>query len=198
MTEEKAPPSLDPARHALLLDFDGSLVDFALTPDAIVVRPETIALLGRLSQRLNGALAIVSGRQIADIDRRLAPLKLSISGVHGLEFRLGGGETTKAPVSGELAEARRRLAQELGPNDRILLEDKGGALVLHIRANPDQRARAERLARRAATNSRRCRWLVVTPFTKFVSRASPRLTQWNNSCTLPPSADASLSSWGMI
>ena len=148
MTDQE-PPTLDPARHALFLDFDGSLVDFALLPHKIVVRPDTIALLESTSCRMDGALAIVTGRRIADIDHHLAPLKLPVSGVHGLEFRSKVGETRRSPISEELEEARRRLIQGLGPNDPIYAEDKHGALVLHFRMHPEQEFRAERLAESA-------------------------------------------------
>ena len=93
------------------------------------------------------------------MDQHLAPLKLPASGVHGLEFRSTPGEIRRTPVSEELEEARRRLMQELSPNDRIYLEDKGGALVLHFRMHPDQE-----IARRApggtvpSTGSTRCTW----------------------------------------
>jgi trehalose 6-phosphate phosphatase len=148
MPDAVEPPPLDSLRHALFLDFDGSLVEFALTPDRIVVLPETIALLASASKSLQGALAIVSGRQISDIDRHLAPLRLPVSGVHGLEFR-NTGETMKVTISGELQRARRRLSSHIGADDPIFMEDKGGALVLHYRAHPDQRTRAEALAREA-------------------------------------------------
>ena len=150
MTKERTPPRLDPARHALFLDFDGSLVDFALTPDEIAVKPETLALLDDLFRRFNGALAIVTGRRIADVDRHLAPLRLPVSGVHGLEFRARPEEVKRKPVSEELAEVRRRLGEVIRANDRIYVEDKGGALVLHFRAHPEQALRAETLARNAA------------------------------------------------
>jgi trehalose 6-phosphate phosphatase len=148
--EYRTPPPLDPERNALFLDFDGSLVDFALTPDRVVVLPETIALLAALRLRLGGALAIVTGRRIADIDHHLSPLRLPISGVHGLEFRPDDGDTTAASVSDELQVARRRLEVDIGPSDPIFVEDKGGALVLHFRASPDQRRRAASCARKAA------------------------------------------------
>jgi trehalose 6-phosphate phosphatase len=149
VTNKSTPPPLDAAGNALFLDFDGSLVDFALLPHKIVVRPETIALLENTSRRMNGALAIVTGRRIADVDRHLAPLKLAASGVHGLEFRAGAGETRRIPVSEELEEARRRLLHELSTNDPVYLEDKQGALVLHYRMHPDQKVRAGRLAEHA-------------------------------------------------
>jgi len=147
--EYNAPPPIDAKRHALFLDFDGSLVDFALTPDRVVVFPATIALLAAVRRRLSGALAIVTGRRIADIDHHLSPLRLPVSGVHGLEFRADDGDTTAASISDELMVARRRLEVEIGPSDPIFVEDKGGALVLHFRASPDQRMRAARCAGQA-------------------------------------------------
>jgi trehalose 6-phosphate phosphatase len=146
MEKSTPPPSVDPVRNALFLDFDGSLVDFALLPEKIVVRPDTITLLDNTHRRMNGALAIVTGRRIANIDQHLAPLRLPAAGVHGLEFRAGAGETRRTPVSEELEEARRRLLQALSPNDPVYLEDKHGALVLHYRMHPDQEVRAGRLA----------------------------------------------------
>ena len=140
------PPILDPVRHALFLDFDGSLVGFAMTPDEIVVRPEMIHILERLYRRFEGALAIVTGRHIADVDEHLVPLKLPASGVHGLEFRSKPDEIRIAPISEELAEVRRRLAHAVPRHDPVYVEDKGGAFVLHFRQHPDQETRAGRIA----------------------------------------------------
>jgi trehalose 6-phosphate phosphatase len=149
MRESGPPPPLDPGRDALFLDFDGTFVDFAPEPDAIVLRPGSIELLQAVSRRLGGALALVSGRKVADLDRFLAPLRLPASGVHGQEFRPAPDDFRVTPPSPELDEARRRLAVLIGPGDLLRLEDKGGALVLHFRQHPDQRDRAEALARRA-------------------------------------------------
>jgi trehalose 6-phosphate phosphatase len=140
------PPVLDPRQHALFIDFDGSLVGLAMTPDEIVVKPQTIMLLEKLLRGFGGAIAIVTGRRIADVDEHLAPLRLPASGVHGLEFRARPNEIKAAPVSEELSEVRRRLAEALPRNDRIYVEDKGGALVLHFRQHPEQEARAQRIA----------------------------------------------------
>lgn len=148
--ENIPPPPLDPRRHALFLDFDGSIVDFAPTPDTIVLMPGTIALLENLSRRLGGALAVVTGRHIADVDRHLAPLLLPASGVHGREFRPRPGDERDDPIPAEIEQARKRLSAALGSNDPIRLEDKKSALVLHFRSHPDQRGRAEALATDAA------------------------------------------------
>ncbi len=148
-TEKSAPPSLDPRRHALFLDFDGVLVEIAPTPDAVRVEPALLELLGYLSLRFDGALAVISGRRIADIDTFLAPLLLPASGVHGQEVRTSSGEIrTKAP-SPQIAEARHRLQAEVGPGDRLRLEDKKAALVLHFREHADQAERARALAEEA-------------------------------------------------
>jgi trehalose 6-phosphate phosphatase len=144
--ENIPPPPLDPRRHALFLDFDGSIVDFAPTPDTIALKPGTIALLENVSRRLGGALAVVTGRRIADVDRYLSPLLLPASGVHGREFRPRPGDLRDDPPPGEIEQARRRLTAALGPDDPIGLEDKGSALVLHYRVHPETRERARALA----------------------------------------------------
>jgi trehalose 6-phosphate phosphatase len=150
MTEDHFPPPLDPARHALFLDFDGTLVDFAPEPDAISLRAETLPLLKASSLALGGALAIVTGRRIADLDRYLAPPEFPAVGVHGQEFRPIPGEIHRLPPPEGLDIARWRLAAALAPADPVRLEDKESALVLHYRAHPDQMARAGVLARNAA------------------------------------------------
>lgn len=149
MMELPAPPPLDPARHALFLDFDGSIVDFAPTPDTVMVKPGTIALLEKASRRLGGALAIVTGRHIADVDRYLAPLVLPASGVHGREFRPRVGDMRDDPPPPDIEHARNRLAAAMKQGDPIDLEDKGSALVLHFRKHPEERARADALSRAA-------------------------------------------------
>src|ERR1700731_1893702 len=73
---------------ALFTDFDGTLVEMVQRPDTITVPPKTIALLTNLREKTGGAFAIISGRQIADLDRMLAPLSLAAAGCHGAEMRL--------------------------------------------------------------------------------------------------------------
>lgn len=151
MTDQPVPPPLDPDRHALFLDFDGTLVEFAPEPDAIALKPGTLALLGEVGRRLGGAFAIVSGRRITDLDRHLTPLQFHASGVHGQEFRHLPGNLNIVPPADDLDVARRRLAASMGPADPLLLEDKGGALVIHYRTHPDQKGRAAALATYAAS-----------------------------------------------
>lgn len=143
------PPPLDVDSHSLLLDFDGTLVDFAPHPDAIELRPSTRDLLRRLTENFGGAVALVSGRRIESIDRFLTPLKLVAIGVHGQETRrYGGGVAVRTP-SPELGIARQRIVDSLPENDPLLFEDKKSALVLHYRTCPEERERALGIAKRA-------------------------------------------------
>ena len=125
-----------PPRAALFLDFDGSLVELAPTPDAILVPPALGALLRRLVARTEGATAVVSGRQVADIDRHLA-LSLPAAGTHGVELRLApGGEVVRQPAPPEVDVLRRRLRALPILAGGASLEDKGAGLVVHFRQAP--------------------------------------------------------------
>src|SRR5579862_2434494 len=77
---------------ALFIDIDGTLLDYAPTPEGVEVPPPLRQTLARLSEALGGALALVTGRRIADVDRIFAPLQLSVAGQHGAEARRFRGE----------------------------------------------------------------------------------------------------------
>ena len=145
-----SPPLPDPSRHAIFLDFDGTLVDFADDPEAVEVASGLIDDLRRLTARFDGALALVSGRAVASIDRLLSPATLPAAGVHGLEMRLASTVESNAQEAARLASARSLIAERIAPADPIRVEDKGGAIVLHFRTAPDEAARAHRLAEEAA------------------------------------------------
>src|SRR5262245_1566212 len=84
---------------ALLFDIDGTLIDLAPTPDGIFIPPELPGQLHELWRRTSGALALVSGRMISDIDQITRPVKLPAVGGHGAEMRmLASGEVQAAPV----------------------------------------------------------------------------------------------------
>ncbi|OEZ96253.1 trehalose-phosphatase [Duganella phyllosphaerae] len=127
---------------AVFLDFDGTLVDLAETPDTVMVAPGLVQVLATLRERLQGRLAIVSGRPIAQIDAMLAPLKLPVAGVHGAERRDYNGQLhiAKAP---SLDAAQLILRALVLAHDGLLLEEKRGALALHYRLAPDLRVQCE-------------------------------------------------------
>jgi trehalose 6-phosphate phosphatase len=128
------PPRLEGA--ALFLDFDGTLVELADSPEAIRVPGELHSLLGRLSRVLGGRLAVISGRSIADLDRHLGGAGLAMSGSHGLEMRFAGGaEVPLAPPPG--LEAARHAMQRFAEADPgLLVEEKPASVALHYRLAP--------------------------------------------------------------
>lgn len=145
------PPPIDPAGDALFLDFDGTLVEFADHPDAVKVQPTLIDTLDALSGRLDGALALISGRAISSIDRQTAPLRLPAAGVHGLELRHGDERIRRNEAeAARLAPARAHIAGLLSETDEIRVEDKDGAIVLHFRTAPHSAGRARAIATAAA------------------------------------------------
>jgi trehalose 6-phosphate phosphatase len=122
---------------AVLLDIDGTLLDFAPTPREVWVPPGLSKTLNRLLARTNGALALVSGRSLNDIDLIFAPDQYPAIGGHGAEMRLepdGGSVAVHAPPLDK--ELKRRLATIAKLSPGILLEDKGYSLALHYRLAP--------------------------------------------------------------
>jgi trehalose 6-phosphate phosphatase len=133
------PRSLVPhlSETAVLLDVDGTLIDFAPTPREVWVPPGLAKTLNRLLKRTNGALALVSGRSLNDIDLIFAPDLFPAVGGHGAEMRL---ETDSEAVAAHAPpldkELKRRLAAIAKLSPGILLEDKGYSLALHYRLAP--------------------------------------------------------------
>jgi trehalose 6-phosphate phosphatase len=134
----QTPPRLTPDA-ALFLDFDGTLVALAETPEAIEVPSGLVALLGDLHDLLGGALAVVSGRQIDAIDRFLAPLRLPAAGEHGVQRRDAAGEMLeqKPPDLLAVLDVANKLA---GEHPGLLVERKHAAVALHYRLAPDMEA----------------------------------------------------------
>ncbi|SJZ79341.1 trehalose-phosphatase [Consotaella salsifontis] len=148
-----APPLIDTSRHALFLDFDGTLVGLIDDPQAVRIEPAAFDRLVELQKQLNGALAIVSGRKIADLDRFLSPMRFAAVGVHGLERRpQPGAEVRRLMQPSALDPIRDALREGLEREPRLKLEDKGMALVLHYRTAPDLESEARRLMREAAAD----------------------------------------------
>ena len=133
------PSSLVPhlSETAVLLDIDGTLLDFAPTPREVWVPPGLAKTLHRLHQRTNGALALVSGRSLNDIDLIFAPDQFPAVGGHGAEMRIeADSEAVAAHAPPMDKELKRRLAAIARLSPGILLEDKGYSLALHYRLAP--------------------------------------------------------------
>ena len=130
-----APPAVS-SDWALFLDVDGTLLDFADVPGDVLVDPGLIDVLAVLHGRLDGAMALVSGRRLAQLDALFAPLKLPAVGLHGLERREEGHqERHPRPLILDEAVAWGRALAERYPGARV--EDKGTTIALHWRAAPD-------------------------------------------------------------
>jgi trehalose 6-phosphate phosphatase len=133
------PSSMVPhlSETAVLLDIDGTLLDLMPTPREVWVPPGLARTLNRLHQRTGGALALVSGRSLNDIDLIFAPDVFPAVGGHGAEMRIEGDNDAVAAHAPPLdKELKRRLAAIAKLSPGILLEDKGYSLALHYRLAP--------------------------------------------------------------
>lgn len=138
-------------RWAFFLDVDGTLIEIAETPTAVSVPPGIVELLRRLHAGAGGAVALVSGRRIAELDRLFAPLILPAAGLHGAERRRADGRVVRAgPPPRTLDPARRELGAFAARAPGVLLEDKGSALALHVRGAPERETEARRLVEAVA------------------------------------------------
>jgi trehalose 6-phosphate phosphatase len=138
--ESPAPPPLDP-RSALFLDVDGTLLEIAPRPELVRVPDGLPSLITRLSAGREGALALISGRSLAQLDQLFQPWQGAAAGLHGLERRRADG-ILDCVVDRESAAAldrlRPRLAALAADGTGLMLEDKGGTLALHYRAAPQR------------------------------------------------------------
>lgn len=127
-----------PDRIALFLDLDGTVLDLAATPDGVSIPKTTVDAIGRIAERLDGALAVVTGRSLADVDFILAPLRLPAAALHGAELRRRGG----GRVAGGAGAPPSRLTAALGAfvdaRPGLALEDKGASVAVHFRATPER------------------------------------------------------------
>jgi len=137
---------------ALFLDFDGTMVDIAAQPQAVHVPGPLIGVLQDLCKHLGGAMAVISGRPIAQIDEFLQPLQLAVAGVHGSERRSSDGEMHLLhthPLD-HVETAARVLADD---NPGLLVENKRGSLALHYRQRPELEALCLDVMQRAVDES---------------------------------------------
>ena len=117
----------------LFLDVDGTLLELADHPGAVFVDPELGELVARLRAAAGGAIALVSGRTVADLNRLFNDPSLALAGMHGCERRDARGHLHVAPVALEqLAEVRAGLQRLAKRHPGLLLEDKGAGLALHF------------------------------------------------------------------
>lgn len=142
------------SEDALLSDFDGTLVAIAARPDAVAVAPYLPQLLWRTRGALRDALAIVTGRTIADVDRFTKSTVMTVAGVHGLELRGPQGLVRASrSIHTALPELRAELEALKRRRPGVLVEDKGAAVALHYRQAPEAEAECRTLATAAAARA---------------------------------------------
>lgn len=140
-------------RHwCLFLDVDGTLLDIAATPDGVRVDLPLRELLDATRRSLDGAVALISGRSLAQLDALFAPVRWIAAGQHGLERRDATGHVHRARLDDSaLADARLAMAAAAAEAPGAVLEDKGLAFALHYRLAP---AFEQQLRRRVGTIAR--------------------------------------------
>ncbi len=147
------PRPLRLADSALFLDLDGTLAPIAARPQDVRPQPRLTRLLERLTNDLDGRLAIVSGRTLEDIDRILEDRVIRVAAVHGLVRRDGDGTLHHSRPHPGLGQARDAFRTFAADDAGLIVEEKGPSVALHFRLAPRHAADASRLAGRIASET---------------------------------------------
>ena len=150
----------------MLLDVDGTLLDFVQDPSAVNVSASLLALLHALHQALGGALALVSGRGLDELNRLFNHPAWAAVGQHGVELRHADGRRRQIAVNPAQQASMRAAVHALAARlDGVQVEDKGAGIALHCRVAPLQfpalRAAAIALAAQLDGYEAQCGNLVV-------------------------------------
>ncbi len=149
-------------RLRLFLDYDGTLADFAPTPDHVEPDPEVIALLTRLAEHPGIRVSVISGRRLSHVRKLLPVPEVLLAGTYGIELQLPDGEEVKRVrhdrIRPVLENIKPRWERLIAHRDGFFLEDKGRALAIHARHAADEEAEevlkeARQIARATATSS---------------------------------------------
>ncbi len=128
--------SLYPQDWALFLDIDGTLLDLAERPEAIVVPDYLPGMLHALSRQLGGALALVTGRAIEFVDPLFGPFRFPVAGLHGAERRDAAGRLRRAHIPPAFQDMKQVIQREATAWPGAIVEDKGAAVAVHFRHAP--------------------------------------------------------------
>lgn len=129
--------ALDLRSTAILLDIDGTLLDLAATPAGVLVPSDLQSTLTALWKWTGGALALISGRPLKDIDRIFAPLELPAVGGHGAEIRTAVKKSQKKRLQPLLLDERVRRSLLGLARKGVIIEDKGYSMAVHYRLAPE-------------------------------------------------------------
>ena len=137
--DKPAPPaSLDLDSTAFLFDYDGVLADIVDDPREARPFQQVIECLQMLQAAAGGAVAVISGREIATLDDMLQPLKLPAAGIHGLQHRDAGGIVKEPQLdSGKVDKVQQRLEDFARSREGLMVERKTASVALHYRRRPE-------------------------------------------------------------
>jgi trehalose 6-phosphate phosphatase len=183
-------PPLDPYR-ALFLDVDGTLLEIAPCPASVFVPSELPILLEDLARQRDGAVALVSGRPLDELDRLLNPWQGAAAGLHGIERRRADGtldRQTNPAAAAALDGLRPQLSALAGAGTGLVLEDKCGTLALHYRAAPERGSEIRSLAKGLARQQPALRLIVGKMVVEFQPVGGDKGTAIAAFLTEPPFA----------
>ncbi len=123
-------------QSALFFDFDGTLVELAPTPDAVVVPTNVRRLIQNLSNETDGAVAIITGRNLGSLDSLLNLPDIAASGSHGGEWRQFGSEISTLPAHYLLPDNLATSLTELAHRHQLIFENKRFSIAIHFRDKP--------------------------------------------------------------
>ncbi|MGH6968307.1 MAG: trehalose-phosphatase, partial [Stellaceae bacterium] len=174
-SEVVTPPSPPPLSRgdALFLDFDGTLVEIAATPDRIEIVADLPSLLQRVAARLDGALAVISGRPLAELARFLTGYTGAAAGIHGLEHRSAAGAVQRPAADPAFDLVWPAVRQFATMTQGVSIEDKGLAIAIHYRSRPELAEACRHIAEQAVLLSENR--LAMLPG-KMVVELRPRAT----------------------
>lgn len=139
---------------AIFLDIDGTLAEIAPSPHLATIDATTLSTVKSLHRACNGALAFVSGRHLADIDRLTGLPDIAAAGIHGAQMRLGSGTISQLDtLSDEIAKVEQNLRRECPPHFGVEIERKPLSVAVHFRGNPDVEDIVKAAARRVLSQT---------------------------------------------
>jgi trehalose 6-phosphate phosphatase len=152
---------------AWFFDLDGTLVELASSPSSVVVHQELPELLAKVHSLSGGAVSVITGRAVADVDRFISLPEVPVAGQHGLEVRAADGTFRDIPpISGNLGEVRQALEDAVARHPGLIAEYKGESIALQYRRAPRLAGYAHRLVRSLAARHapdfqvRKGKWVV--------------------------------------
>ena len=138
---------------SLFLDVDGTLLEFESHPDLVRAPEGLLDLLQQVSDQLGGAVALISGRSLADLDRVFSPWEPFAAGGHGTEVRGPSGTRLHQVDEAAVQQVRQAVSDAIDPLSGVWIEDKGYGFAVHYRGHPEHEAEVSRLAADAAERS---------------------------------------------